>query len=141
VTPSPTTEPAKTDENDSGNASSTGDASGNASSTGGASAVQIEFTKYAEFTSNFGFSISYPAAWYYKGSSSNYQFADKDLEDGGSPILTLTWSSSGQTGLVRTESTVTVTSSVDGKFYSLTGPLAYENTVIKMAESIKSKEA
>ena len=109
------------------------------------SVEQVEISKFASFNSNIGFSISYPSSWYYLGTSSKYVFTDQkvdfetDTVDSITPVITLTWSSTGTVGTVQESLTgVKVTVDVGGRFYTLTGGANYEELMQKMADSIKS---
>jgi hypothetical protein len=113
----------------------------------GPSVSQVEISKFAPLTSNMGFSISYPASWYYLGSNAKYIFTDQkvdfetDTVDTVTPVITLTWSSTGTVGTVQESLTsVKVTVEVNGRFYTLNGGANYEELMQKMADSMKSSQ-
>jgi len=108
--------------------------------TGTASANQVEFAKYGSFDSNFGFSISYPSPWYYSGATGKYIFAEEEIEDSTTPIITLSWGSTGKVGTVRTSTDVSITAQIDSRYYTLKGAPEYENVMQNMADSIKTIE-
>ncbi|MFA5855085.1 MAG: hypothetical protein WC846_02220 [Candidatus Gracilibacteria bacterium] len=116
--------------------------------TEGPSVSQVEISKFAPLTSNLGFSMSYPASWYYLGSNAKYIFTDQKIDfatatvDNTTPVLTLTWSSIEETGMSTTGTmrngdnvSVTFIATPMLSFGTLTGDAKYEELMQKMADS------
>lgn len=101
---------------------------------------QVTFSSYHELESlPYEFKMSYPGPWYYAGSSSGYNFGatPQDAAD-AEPIIKLLFNVSSSEEVDFGGATVSVTVEVEGRYYSVTGPIEYESVIRQMAASIVS---
>lgn len=103
------------------------------------STEQVSFTEMSELEStSFAFKMSYPEPWYYWGDSSGFYFDDAPLESSEGAILRVLFNSTTVEGTSRSGDTVSITIKEGDRYYTVTGPDAYENVMRSMANSITS---
>lgn len=92
---------------------------------------------FREFESNpYKFKMSYPKNWYYSGGNQGYDFSTDPIEDETEALIRMDINASQTTGVTRTSTQAKITVEVDGQYYTLTGPLEYEDVMQSMANSI-----
>ncbi len=136
----PLGEGSDTEETQESDASEPEDEEGTSTTTNGTpTAEQVSFNSYRDLESKpYEFKMSYPGNWYYSGSSTGYNFADKAMEEGDEGIITMAYNASKTEGVTRSSDSVTITVEEGGRYYTLTGPAEYETVMQTMADSITS---
>jgi len=98
----------------------------------------VVVSDFREFESNpYKFKMSYPKNWYYSGGNQGYSFATEPIEDGVESLIRMDINASTTPGVTRTSTQTKITVEVNDQFYTLTGPLEYEEVMQNMANSIQ----
>ncbi|QQR55128.1 hypothetical protein IPG41_00950 [Candidatus Peregrinibacteria bacterium] len=106
------------------------------------SVSQVEISKFATLSSNFGFTMSYPAAWYYVGGSTGYSFDDAEIEEvTAEALVRMEFNTGAAEGVAHNGNLVSVTKKVDSRSFTLTGSAEYQNVMQTMLDSIQTIKA
>jgi hypothetical protein len=104
-------------------------------------ATQVEVSAYREFTSNpFSFKMSYPSSWWYSGGQGGYDFADEPLDEGVDALLSLRLNVASVEGSTSAGDSVSITSKVGDRYYTLSGPTEYMEVMKEMLLTIEAVE-